>query len=488
MVITYSCYKLTMSFRVVRDSKFRHVFGQPAKRQDSYDGIRITKSSWDSPFCVVNPKFLAIITEAGGGGAFIVIPLSMVGKIARDYPLIAGHRGPVLDISWCPFNDNVIASGSEDCTVKVWQIPDKWPHRLNMEEPVVDLVMHQRRVGIVLWHPTANNILLSAGSDFKVYVWNVGTGEALVEINCHPDLIFDCCFNYNGSKLVTVCKDKKIRVIDPRTGEVLQEGQGHEGAKPQKAKFLKDGYIFTTGFSRMSERQYALRNEVKLEEPIVQEEIDNSNAILWPFYDADTSLMYLIGKGDCNMRYFEITEEYPYVHFINTYQSNEPQRGMGMMPKRGCDVNINEITRFFKLTTKGLCEPISMTVPRKSELFQDDLYPDTQGDVPSLSAEDWFNGLDADPILISLKGGYKPAQSQQKELKVTRKSNILDKMPNKPVGNATVGGGANVEALMKEVKNLTETVKRQEKRIKDLEERLDLIEKIDKLEKSVGLV
>ena len=37
---------------------------------------------------------------------------------------MAGHKGPVLDVAFCPHNDNVIASGSEDCCVKVWQIPD----------------------------------------------------------------------------------------------------------------------------------------------------------------------------------------------------------------------------------------------------------------------------------------------------------------------------------------------------------------------------
>ena len=47
-----------------------------------------------------------------------------MGRIAPDVPLVAGHKGPVLDISWCPHNDNVIASASEDCQVKVWQIPD----------------------------------------------------------------------------------------------------------------------------------------------------------------------------------------------------------------------------------------------------------------------------------------------------------------------------------------------------------------------------
>ena len=65
-------------FRVVRQSKFRHVFGQALKRDQCYDNIRITKSSWDSPFCAVNPKYLAIITEAAGGGAFLVIGLDKV--------------------------------------------------------------------------------------------------------------------------------------------------------------------------------------------------------------------------------------------------------------------------------------------------------------------------------------------------------------------------------------------------------------------------
>lgn len=85
-----------------------------------------------------------------------------VGRIERDYPLVTGHRGPVLDVAWCPFNDNVIASGSEDCTVRVWQIPELGLVR-PLTDAIVELALHQRRVVQVLWHPTANNVLLSAG-------------------------------------------------------------------------------------------------------------------------------------------------------------------------------------------------------------------------------------------------------------------------------------------------------------------------------------
>ena len=34
-----------------------------------------------------------------------------------NIPRVCGHRGPVTDIKWNPFDDNVIASSSEDATV-----------------------------------------------------------------------------------------------------------------------------------------------------------------------------------------------------------------------------------------------------------------------------------------------------------------------------------------------------------------------------------
>ncbi|XP_077298195.1 protein coronin [Arctopsyche grandis] len=420
-----------MSFRVVRSSKFRHVYGQPLKREQCYDNIRVSKSSWDSTFCAVNPKFLAIIVESAGGGAFIVLPHNKVGRISPDHPLVGGHKGPVLDIAWCPHNDNVIASGSEDCVVKVWQIPDGGLSR-TLTEPVVDLVFHQRRVGLVVWHPTAQNVLLTAGSDNQVAIWNVGTGEILLQLDSHPDLVYSACFNWDGSKLLTTCKDKKIRLIDPRTGVIEGEAICHEGTKASRAIFLRHGLVFTTGFSKMSERQYSLRAPDALNEPIVMVELDTSNGVMFPLYDPDTSMVYLCGKGDSVIRYFEITPEPPFVHYINTFQTPEPQRGIGMMPKRGCDVSTCEITKFYRLNNSGLCQVISMTVPRKSELFQEDLYPDTLSDVPALSAEEWVGGQDAEPLTISLKdrcmmvqGGYVSGNAAQQL--VVKRSNALDR-------------------------------------------------------------
>lgn len=46
------------------------------------------------------------------------------------------------------------------------------------------------------------------------------------------------------------------------------------------------------------------------------------------------------------IRYLEVTDEAPYVHFLSMYQSSDPQRGIGWMPKRGLNVNACEIARY----------------------------------------------------------------------------------------------------------------------------------------------
>uniref|UniRef100_A0A8P0NDJ2 Coronin n=2 Tax=Canis lupus familiaris TaxID=9615 RepID=A0A8P0NDJ2_CANLF len=453
-----------MSFRkVVRQSKFRHVFGQPVKNDQCYEDIRVSRVTWDSTFCAVNPRFLAVIVEASGGGAFLVLPLSKTGRIDKAYPTVCGHTGPVLDIDWCPHNDEVIASGSEDCTVMVWQIPENGLTS-PLTEPVVVLEGHTKRVGIVTWHPTARNVLLSAGCDNVVLIWNVGTAEELYRLDSlHPDLIYNVSWNRNGSLFCSACKDKSVRIIDPRRGTLVAEREkAHEGARPMRAIFLADGKVFTTGFSRMSERQLAL----------------------WD-------------PGDSSIRYFEITDEPPYIHFLNTFTSKEPQRGMGSMPKRGLEVSKCEIARFYKLHERK-CEPIVMTVPRKSDLFQDDLYPDTAGPEAALEAEEWVSGRDASPILISLREAYVP--SKQRDLKVSRRNVLSESRPavapssarpgastsatsvpaSIPSGGLTGAGEARkLDEVMQELRALRALVKEQGERIGRLEEQLGRMENGD---------
>lgn len=70
-------------------------------------------------------------------------------------------------------------------------------------------------------------------------------GEPVKMIDCHTDVILCMSFNTDGSLLTTTCKDKKLRVIEPRSGRVLQvephiffevEGEGVGPGAPLSAR------------------------------------------------------------------------------------------------------------------------------------------------------------------------------------------------------------------------------------------------------------
>ncbi|KAK3094694.1 hypothetical protein FSP39_005010 [Pinctada imbricata] len=393
----------------IRTSKFRHIYGRAPRKEHCFENIQITRNAHDSNFCCVNPKNLAVVTETGGGGSFTCLPVKQTGRVDANAPRVCGHAGQVLDVKWNPFNDDIIASASEDCSVKLWRIPDGGL-RANLSQWEVDLHGHQRRVSYIEWHPAAENILLSAGFDFQCILWNVEQAEPVNIISCHDDTIFSVSWNKDGSLFTTSCKDKVLRVLDPRIGDVAAESTPlpNQSARSWKAVYLGDtGKIFSTFFSKSSDRNYAIWDVRNMSKPVKISSIDSSSGILLPYYDLDTKVMYLAGKGDSSISYFELVEEDPFCHYLDAFQSPSPQRGFGVMPKRGCDTSRCEVMRFYKLhASKNLIEPISMIVPRKSEQFHADIFPPTASTIPSLSADEWISGQSRDPILISMQNGH----------------------------------------------------------------------------------
>merc|ERR1719412_3594620 len=130
-------------------------------------------------------------------------------------------------------------------------------------------------------------------------------------------------------------------------------------------------------------------------------------------------MIYLAGRGDGNIRYYEVMTESPWLSYLNQFVSGTPQRSLAILPKRGVDVMSCEILRFYKLHG-DLVEPISMIVPRKTDVFQDDIYTETNAPIPALSEEEWISGTDAAPVQISMRTGaniktYKPVMYKPSE-------------------------------------------------------------------------
>jgi len=332
-------------------------------------------------------------------------------------------------LTFSPFNDNLVASVSEDGNGRVWAIPEGGLTE-TLVDPTQTLIGHKRKVGSCKFHPTANNILATTSTDYTIKIWDIEKGETACNVTGHSDIIQSCDWNYDGSLLATTSKDKKIRVVDPRQNTVTSEAAGHPGVKGSRCIWLGEkGNIFNVGFSRSSDRCYSILDPRKLDTPIVKQNIDTSSGILMPFYDNDTSLLFMAGKGDGNVRYYEMADESPYIHYVSDYKSSTPQLGMAMRPKTACDIASCEVVSMVK-ACKTWLEPIHFCVPRKSELFQDDIFPDTAGPDPAMNASEWLGGANKNPKKVSLEGGFVPRAKPEfkpiavKEVKVEKEKTI----------------------------------------------------------------
>lgn len=400
--------------KFVRQSKFRHVFGTESKIDQQYTGTKMTRSAWDSNMVKCGTKHFSMVWDVAGGGAFAVIPYTKVGK-QTEVCLVTGHKGTVLDIDYHPFNDNLVASVSEDCNIYIWNIPEDVPAQ-NINEAAQTIHGHKRKVGTCNFNPCANNILATSSADLTVKVWDIEQGEEYFSVGGFTDIINQVAWNKNGTEMVATCKDKKLRILDPRQASVAADVIAHQGSKAMRCLWMQNNdMVFSTGFTRNAEREMCFWDPRALTKPLTKHTIDNQSGVLMPFYDPDTSILYLGGKGDGTISYYEIVNEKPFYYHVNTFRGEKPQSGLGCIPKRICNTTTCEIARFMKVT-KDAVVPVTFCVPRKSEMFQDDIFPDTYAGIPVETAQEWKDGASNEPDMsFNFAPGYvppeKPAQT-----------------------------------------------------------------------------
>jgi len=398
-----------MSGRYVRQSSFRHVFGTPAKPGGQFSGVH-PACNGDGEFIAANEKYMAF-ASAGGGGPVVVLPLNKPGRLGAKQPTISVHKGAVLDHQFHPFISNLLATSSEDGYVKVTQFPEEGLGEENIEKAAVTLEGHGKKVAIIRFHPTANNILASGGHDSLFKVWDIEAQAEAINFEDHTDIILSFDWNADGSQVATTSKDKKIRIYDPRDAKAVASVEGFAGTKKASVLWASNQEkLLGVGFSKNSTRQYGIWDPKKLDTPLTLVDLDQSAGVFIPFYDPDNSILYLAGKGDASIRYFELVKEKPYLHVLSEFRDTSSQQGIAWLPKRACDTTKCEIAVCMRLMKEAVV-PISFQVPRKSDLFQKDLFPDAYAGVPSLEAKEWLAGENRAPKLKSMKPGAATAES-----------------------------------------------------------------------------
>jgi len=261
--------------------------------------------------------------NASGGGAFAILPLpspfhginGFPHKLPDQLPLARSHSAPVLDTDWSPHNDTIVASGGEDGKAMIWKVESTLFEGWGTEgwvpedfDPVLRIDASSRKIGQVRFHPTAAQVLATVSGEHTIKLWDLASPEnSRIELSGHGDTIQSLTFNPTGSLLATTCRDRKLRIFDPRTGrQPVRIADGHTGIKGSRLVWMGEhGRIASTGFSKMSDRQVGIWDSGSLEN-LRMTTIDQSAGVLMPFW-SDNNILFVAGKGWVSCLIFPLT-------------------------------------------------------------------------------------------------------------------------------------------------------------------------------------
>ncbi|XP_017098755.1 coronin-7 isoform X4 [Drosophila bipectinata] len=388
-------------------SKFRHLKGTPGHKSTHIENLRNLSRQipGECNGFHANQERVAV-PLSGPGGKIAIFELSRPGRLPDGVIPSLVNGGNIMDFQWDPFNAHRLAVACDDGIVKIWHIAAGGLTEPT-NTPAGELTAHMDKIYFIRFHPLAADVLLTASYDMTIKLWDLNTMTERISLSGHTDhQIFDFAWSPCGRLGATVCKDGKIRVYNPRKSETpIREGNGPVGTRGARITWALDGqYIVCTGFDKVSERQISVYNAQKLSAPLKTTSLDVSPSILIPFYDEDSSTLFVTGKGDSTIYCYEITDEEPYICPLSHHRCTSLHQGLSFLTKNHCDVASVEFSKAYRLTNTTI-EPLSFTVPRiKSELFQDDLFPPTRITwSATMSAEDWFSSNDKAAPKVSLK-------------------------------------------------------------------------------------
>ncbi len=124
--------------------------------------------------------------------------------------------------------------------------------------------------------------------------------------------------------------------------------------------------IVATGFNKKNERQIKLFDMRKPDETIQSLTIDSQSYNMQPYFDPDTNLLFIPGKGESSVKYYELINGQ--FKKASDYSSQDSARSSIFLPKRFCNYNRCELAQMLKLT-KNWISYVHFIYPKKVNKF-----------------------------------------------------------------------------------------------------------------------
>lgn len=159
--------------------------------QEEGDVISCFAASPDDKFCVTASKSLLLRQWEWNTGEQI-----------RTWKAV--HRAPIVAMTF-DTTSTLLATGSSDSTVKVWDIIKQYyTHNFKGSQGVVSLVS---------FHPNTNALqLFSASDDCKIRVWDLKKSRCVAVLESHFSVVTSLAFSHSGGIMISSSRDNVLNI------------------------------------------------------------------------------------------------------------------------------------------------------------------------------------------------------------------------------------------------------------------------------------
>lgn len=212
-------------------------------------------------------------------------------------PVFKGHTGPIQDMDFSPFHDNMLATASGDATLRLWAMPAGRMEETSDQAAAI-LKGHSKKVMLLQWHPSAEMTLASAGQSGGVRIWDVQMERTMFNYEKNTAIPWSMSWNFNGSLVSVFTKEKQMHIIDPRQQSAVTVQKSHQGTKAQRVQWKGAHNLqISVGTSEFNDREYMVYDPRDWSKPLQQAQLDTNTQVCWTYYDDITNLFFVTNKG-----------------------------------------------------------------------------------------------------------------------------------------------------------------------------------------------